>query len=167
MSTRFSIVHEFDCDASTYWEIFWDEAFNVEQYARMKCGRTMLKQEVQGELRLRDQEIAPDRSLPAPLDKLVPQGALRYVERGRFQQPKGPMQIDIEVPRLGDRFSLKSQYTVTEPTPGRCRREYSGECSLKMLLIGGIAEQVIVSNMKDTYETAAVVHREWIAKRKT
>src|SRR5262245_27044177 len=104
MGTRFSIVHDFDCDAATYWEIFWDEAFNVEMYAEMQCRRTVLAQRDEGESRVRDQEVCPERDLPAVLRKLVPEGSLRYREHGVWKKPAGPLEVDIKVPPAGDRF---------------------------------------------------------------
>src|SRR5437762_2662789 len=102
MGTRFSIVHEFDCDAATYWDIFWDEAFNADQYPKLGCGRTVLAQRDEGETRFRDQEVRPERDLPQVLRKFA-SGALRYVEHGVFQKPSGPLAVRIEVPTLRDR----------------------------------------------------------------
>ena len=164
MGTRFSIVHEFDCDAATYWEIFWDETFNQEQYAKLGCGRTLLLREDKGDILLRDQEIRPERELPAVLRKFM-SGALKYVEFGRFKKPSGPLDVTIKVPALGERFQMQSSYAVTEVGPGRCRREFSGECTVKIPLVGGTAEKAILSNMRETYDNAAKVHREWIARR--
>jgi len=164
MGTRFSIVHEFDCDATTYWEIFWDETFNVEQYQKLGCGRTLLAKEDKGDTLLRNQEIRPERELPSVLRKFM-SGTLKYVEYGVFKKPSGPLDVTIKVPALGERFQMRSLYTVTDVGPGRCRREFVGECTVKVPLVGGAAEKAILSNMRDTYDNAAKVHREWIAKK--
>ena len=165
MSTRFSIVHEFDCDGATYWDIFWDEAFNGDQYPKLGCGRTLLLRRDEGDTLVRDQEIRPERDVPAVLRKIMPAGALRYVEHGVFKKPSGPLDVVVKVPALGERFQLRAAYSVTDIAPGRCRREFAGECTVKIPLVGGPAERAILSNMRETYDSAANVHREWIARR--
>ena len=60
---------------------------------------------------------------------------------------------------------MRSLYTVTDVGPGRCRREFVGECTVKVPLVGGAAEKAILSNMRETYDNAAKVHREWIARK--
>jgi Protein of unknown function (DUF2505) len=164
MGTRFSIVHEFDCDATTYWEIFWDEAFNADQYPKLGCGRKLLLKEDKGETLIRDQEVSPEREVPAILRKFMA-GALRYHEHGVFKKPLGPLDVTIKTPALGERFEMRAQYVVTDIAPGRCRRDFRGECTVKVPLVGGAAEKAILSNMRETYDNAAKVHREWIAKR--
>ena len=164
MGTRFSISHEFACDAATYWEIFWDEAFNQDQYPKLGCGRTLLRKEDKGDTLLRDQEVRPEREVPVVLRKLM-SGALKYVEYGVFKKPSGPLDVRIKVPALGERFEMHSKYIVTDVGPGRCRRDFSGECTVRIPLVGGAAEKAILSNMRETYDNAAKVHREWIARR--
>lgn len=166
MGTRFSIVHEFDADPATYWEIFWDEAFNADQYARMHCGRQLLLLRDEEAQRVRDQEIRPERDVPAVLRKILPKGALRYVEHGVFAKPAGPLDVRVQVPTLGERFQLHAVYRVDPLPAGRCRREFAGECSIKVPLVGGLGEKAVVDNMRETYETAARVQAEWIARRK-
>lgn len=164
MGTRFSIVHEFDCDAATYWEIFWDETFNQDQYPKLGCIRTLLLKEDKGDTLVRDQEVQPEREVPAILRKLIA-GALKYHEHGVFQKPLGPLAVDIKTPALGARFHMHATYKVTDIAPGRCRREFVGECTVKVPLIAGTAEKAILSQVRETYDNAAKVHREWIAKR--
>jgi len=166
MGTRFSIVHDFDCDPATYWDIFWDEAFNADQYARMRCGRTVLAQHDQADRRVRDQEIRPQRDVPAILRKLIPQGALKYVEHGVWKQPAGPLEVDIKVPAAGARFAMTAFYSVADLAARGCRREFAGECTIRIPLVAGMAEKAVIDSMRETYETAAKVHREWIARRK-
>jgi hypothetical protein len=164
MGTHFSIAHEFDCDAATYWEIFWDPAFNADLYPKLRCERTLLDQRDEDDTRVREQEVRPERELPSVLRKFM-SGALKYVEHGVFKKPAGPLEVNIKVPALGSRFEMHATYTVTDVAPGRCRRTFEGECMVKVPLVGGTAEKAIVSNLRETYDSAAKVHREWIARR--
>jgi hypothetical protein len=166
MGTSFSIVHDFECDAATYWEIFWDEEFNQQMYAEMQCGRTLLGQKEEGGRRIRDQEVRPDRDVPSVLRKIIPGGALKYVEHGVWRQPGGTLEVDVKVPAMGDRFVLRASYTVIDLPGSRCRREFSGDCAIKVPLIGGVAERTVIENLQKSYEIASRVHREWIARRK-
>jgi hypothetical protein len=116
--------------------------------------------------RVRDQEIRLERDVPSLLRKFVPAGALRYVERGVWKKPAGPLDVDVEVPAIGDRFKMHAVYAVNEIVPGRCRRDFTGSCDIRIPLVGGKAEKIIVDNMLESYEDAARVHREWLAKQK-
>jgi hypothetical protein len=165
MSTRFSIVHEFDCDVATYWQIFWDDVFNQEQYVRMDCERTVTRLEDEGDRRIRDQQVRPRRELPAIVRKIMPSGSLGYVEHGIWHKPAGPLEVEIKVPSL-DRFSMRASYAVTDLGGGRCRREFGGECNVRVPLLGSTVERIIIDNMRETYDIAARVHREWVEKRR-
>jgi hypothetical protein len=167
MGTPFSIVHDFDCDAATYWEIFWDDAFNAELYPATKCGRKLISQKDEGAVRIRDQEVTPERDIPAIFKKFLPAGAMRYVEHGVFKKPAGPHDVEVRVPTLGDRFVLSASYQVADTSPGHCRRTFAGECTVKIPLVGGKAERTVNDGMKETYDIAARVHREWISRRKS
>jgi hypothetical protein len=167
MATRFSIVHEFDCEPALHWELFFDEAFNVDQFARIQCERKLLSQRDEPERRLRDQEITPQRDVPGVLRKLLPSGALKYVERGVWKKPAGPLTVNVTVPAAGDRFAMTADYSVSPLPGGRCRREFAGECSVRVPLVAGMAEKAIIDNLRQTYDDAARVFNDWIARRKT
>jgi hypothetical protein len=166
MGTRFSIAHEFDTDPQTYWDIFWNEDFMREMFEQMKCARKVLELRDEPDKKLRNQEVSPERDIPGVLKKVIPGGALRYIEYGVWQKPLGPLAVDIKVPAVGERFSMKCAYTVTAIGPGRCRRDFAGECTVKVPLMGGAVEKAVIDSMRDSYEVAARVHREWLARRK-
>ena len=164
MATPFSIVHEFDCDAQAYWTLFWDPAFNDAQFERMQCSRTVTLLRDDGTTIVRDQEVTPERDLPFVLKSALGGASLRYHEHGVFEKPSGPMRIEISVPALGARFSLQGFYSVGALAQNRCRREFAGECAIRIPLLGGMAEQIVVGNMRESYEKGAETVRDWLEK---
>ena len=167
MATRFLIVHEFACEPAVFWSIFWDERFNTEQYEKMQCGRKVITLRDEEKLRTREQEITPQRSLPGLIRKVLGDGAFSYIEHAEFEKPAGPLRLRVSVPRLGERFALEGAYRVETLGPGRCRRTFEGECKVKIPLLGGQVEGLVVTQMKESYETSAAAEREWIASGKT
>jgi hypothetical protein len=64
-----------------------------------------------------------------------------------------------------DKFNMSGDYIVT-PLGDRCRREFKGEVKVSVPLLGGKIEKFMMEQLRDAYEVAARVTRQWIAKQK-
>lgn len=164
---RFRIEDEFDTDPGTYWEVFWDERFNEEQAARLRLRERQVTERVEDDSSLRRVvRVVPERDLPAAMRRVVP-GGLAYTEHDHWDKRSGVLRIRVEFPGLGDRFRLDSTYRLTPLGPGRLRREYAGEIEVRVPLIGGQIEKLVVADMERSYAQAAALMREWLARRQS
>jgi len=163
---NFSFVHEFDIDPQAYWELFLSDAFNEDLFRELKVkSRTVVEQTDDSKTFHRVQKVEPSTPIPGFLQSLIKDTA--YTEIDTLDRSRGVMRIVIETAMFKDRFDMKGDYIVTPLDGGkRCRREFKGEVRVSVPLLGGKIEKYMMEQMRDSYEIATRVTREWIAKKK-
>ncbi len=162
---NFSIVHEFDTDVKSYWDLFLSEEFGTALMAGLKMkNHKLLKREDDGTTFRRDQSMEPTVALPAMFAKMVP--SMGYTEHDTLVWSTNCMKIVIEPASMKDKFQTQGDYIVTPIGDKRCRREFRGDVKVSIPLIGGKMEKFTVDQMKESYEVATRITREWIQKAK-
>jgi hypothetical protein len=163
---NFSFVHEFDIDAKSYWEIFWTEEYSVELYKQLKMrSRTVTDYKEEGGVIRRSQRMEPSFPVPSWASSVIKDTA--YTEHDTYHKDRSEMEVRIEPALMKDRFHMGGSYIVTPIGEARCRREFRGEVRISVPLIGGKIEKLMVDQLRDAYEVAARVTRDFIARRKT
>jgi hypothetical protein len=162
---NFSFVHEFDTDVKSYWNLFLSPEFTEALMGALKMKNYKLVDKTDdGKTYRRTQSMEPTVALPAMFAKVVP--SLGYTEHDTLDWAANKMRIVIEPASMKDKFKTEGDYIVTPIGDKRCRREFRGETKVSIMLIGGKMEQFTVDQMKEAYEIAARVTREWIQKAK-
>jgi hypothetical protein len=162
---NFSIVHEFDTDVKSYWELFLSQAFTEALMGALKIKNyQLLKREDDGTTFRRTQSMEPTVALPAMFASLVP--SLGYTEHDTLVWSNNTMRIVIEPASMKEKFQTAGDYVVTPIGDKRCRREFRGDVKVSIPLLGGKMEKFTVEQMKESYEVAARITREWIQKAK-
>jgi hypothetical protein len=162
---KFSITHEFDCDAKTYWEIFFDLDYQKDMYSGLKIKErtVLLFEEDEREIRRRI-KIMPERDLPGAL-KSVLKGDLGYIEHNVYHKGQDYMDVRIEPTLMKDRFKMAAVFRVVTLGPKRVRREFKGSINVSIPLLGGQIEKTVMADVRKSYDQAAVTTTRWIAKR--
>lgn len=164
MATHFEIVDEFDCSVDEYWRIFWDEEFSSALYASLKSQRRVTELTDHAGKIIRIQEVEPSQTLPPTALAVLGSAGVLYREEGEFTKPHGPLVVRATMRALGDKFSLEGLYSTEPLGQNRCRRKFAGECSLRVPLVGRKMEELLIGQMRASYETASRIHRMWITK---
>ena len=114
---KFTIAHEFDCDAKTYWEIFFDLDYQKDMYSGLgiKERTVLLFEEDDKEIRRRI-KIVPQRDLPGAL-KAVLKGDLGYIEHNVYHKGKDVMDVRIEPTLMAEWQSSKPLLEWKEAKP--------------------------------------------------
>jgi len=163
---NFSFVHDFDIDAKSYWDVFWTEDYNKDLYKQLNMrSRTVLSQTDEGGVIRRSQKMEPTSPIPSWATSVIRDTS--YVEHDTYHKDRSSMDVRIEPLLLKDRFHMSAVYSVTPLSEGRCRREFKGEVRISVPLLGGRLEKMMVDQLRDAYDTAARVTREFIGKKKT
>ncbi len=158
---QFKIEDDFDTSVDTYWETFFDDAYNAELYRALDIQRTVVKVDDGGDIVRREILLKPNREVPK-LFKKVMKGSLEYTEFNEFDRARSVLKVRI-VPAFGaDKISNTGTYRVVDLGGGRVRRTYDGECSCKIPLIGGKIEKHIVGEIRASYVTTTDVTRKWL-----
>lgn len=162
---HFRIQHEFDATPEEFWQVFFDEPFNVEQYKRIKVKERKVLSWKEDDTGIAfSVRILPERDLPSVVKKIV-KGDLGYTENTVYTRATSSMVIDITPTLFADRTKIHANFLV-EPLPGgRCRRTFEGDLTVKFAIFGGSIEKAIYEDMSKSYDVAAAVHAEWMKKR--
>ena len=162
---KFTIAHEFDCDAKTFWEVFFNEEYTREMYSQLqiKEREVQLFEENDQEIRRRI-KILPQRDLPGAIKSLL-RGDLGYIEHNVFHKGRDAMDVRIEPTLMKDRFKMEGVFRVVTLRPGRIRREFAGTLEVSVPLLGGQIEKLVMADVQKSYEAAAKVTARWVAAR--
>jgi hypothetical protein len=162
---KFNIAHEFDCDAKTFWEVFFDEEYTREMYSHLKIKEreVQLCEETDREIRRRI-KLVPERDLPGALKSIL-KGDLGYIEHNVFHKGQDSMDVRIEPTLMKDRFKMNGVFRVVTLRPGRIRREFVGTIEVGVPLLGGQIEKLVMSDVQKSYDAAAKVTSRWVAAR--
>lgn len=166
MATHFRFAHDFDIDPQGYWEVFFDEAYNVELYKRTKIkNRQVISQTDDGKIMRRTQRLTPDQELPGFIKSII--SDVTYTEIDVFNRERSEMEVRIEPAMMKNKFDFKAIYSVKPLGEGKCRRVFEGDSKVSVMLVGGQIEKYMIDEMRVSYDIAAKVTAEWIAKRKS
>jgi hypothetical protein len=162
---KFTIAHEFDCDAKTYWDIFFDLDYQKDMYSGLgiKERTVLLFEEDDREIR-RKIKMVPQRDLPGALKSIL-KGDLGYIEHNVYHKGKDLMDVRIEPTLMADRFKMSAEFRVVTLGPKRVRREFVGEIKVSVPLFGGKIEDLVMTDVRKSYDQAAVTTAKWIAKK--
>lgn len=168
MATHFRFAHEFDIDPKGYWEIFFDDAYNVELYKRTKIkNRNIVSQTDDGKVLRRTQRLTPDQELPGFIKSII--NDVTYTEHDIFHRERSEMEVVIEPAMMKNKFDFRAIYSV-KPVgaegSGKCRRVFEGDSKVSVMLVGGQIEKYMIDEMRKSYDEAAKVTAEFIARRK-
>jgi hypothetical protein len=162
---KFRIAHEFDCDAKTYWEIFFDVEYQKDMYSGLNIKeRTVLMFEEDDKEIRRKIKVVPQRDLPGAL-KSVLKGDLGYIEHNVYHKGKDVMDVRIEPTLMAERFRMSAEFRIVTLGPKRVRREFAGEITVSVPLLGGQIEKLVMADVTKSYDQAAVTTGRWIAKK--
>ena len=163
---NFSFVHEFDIDPQGFWELFFSAPYEEDLYKRLKMRtRTVLLHQDEGAIIRRTQRMEPQLNIPSWATSVVKDTG--YTEYDVMHKATSRMEVRIEPALMKERFQMNCSFIVTPLGPGRCRREFAGEVKISVPLLGGKIEKLMIEQLREAYDTAAQVTREWIAKKKT
>jgi len=162
--THFKITHEFATDPATYWKVFLNEAYNVDLYNRIGIKeRTVLARSDDEKSATWKVRIVPKRDLPGFLKKIVG-GDLGYTETSALDKAKNVIDVTIEPTLMRERTKIKARYTLTPAGEGRLRRTFEGDIDVDLPLVGRKVEAAVLEDLEKSYNVAAQVTSEWLAR---
>jgi hypothetical protein len=162
---NFSFAHDFDIDPEGFWRLFFSEPYEKELWKRLKMRTAnVLSRKDEGNTYRRDVKLEPEMEVPSWASSVV--RSTGYTEHDVLHRDRSAMDVTIEPELLKERFQLSGVFKVTPLGAGRCRREFSGEIQISVPLLGGKIERFMVDRMREGYDAAALLTREWIAREK-
>jgi hypothetical protein len=168
----FSLSHEIHCDVAAFWRLFFDEAYNVELYARA------LRFPRYERLELRDGErecfrrvsITPKLEVPAPVAKLLG-ASFSYEEEGTLDRASGVFRwraVPGAVGRsnaMADAVRVGGTLRVEPAGEGAVRRVAEFAFEAKIFGVGGLLEASLEKSLRHGWDESARFMNRWLQER--
>jgi hypothetical protein len=165
----FRVENVFDCNQHTFWEkVFFDAEYNRRLfYDELHFTEWQeLEQKDEGErVRRRVKAVPPTGDLPGPLKAAIGNGA-GYEETGVFVRATNRYDARVRPNVLGDKVTVELVFRTEPVDDQHCRRIVDGTVVAKVMLIGGMLEQRMMSDLTRSYEKSAAFTNRFVAEKK-
>jgi len=164
----FRMEHVFECSQTTFWEkVFFDAEYNRRLfYDELHFTEwSELEQKHEGERVLRFvRAVPPTPDLPGPLKAALGNGA-GYEERGVFERPKNRYDARVKPNSLGDRVGVELTFRTEPMGDQKCKRIVEATITARVMLVGGMLEQRMMTDLQRSYEKSAVFTNRFVAEK--
>ena len=161
---KLNVRHSFDCSPETFWEMYWDEAFDEALRAESGVQREVLEEREEDGVLIRRVRFTPDRELPGPVAALIGAKKLVYEQENRWERATNTMHWRVIPTILPGKLDAAGTFRVNE-TPEGCEQVVDGNINVNVRFIGGQIEKAVVGEVERSYEKTAATCREWLEDR--
>jgi len=160
--SHFKFVHDINCNATRYWEVFFDDAYNKAIYSHVNVKeRQFLDMQENGNTKTWVLRVFPERDLPGFVKKMI-NGDLGYIEHATMDKAANRINCRIEPTLFKEKTKINAVYSLEVLGPDKVRRTFEGDVEVSMPLIGRKVEDVIVTDMTKAYDSIADFTNEWL-----
>ena len=159
---RFELRHTFPCSPEALWALIDDARYEDQLALATRATRQVLELRHEGGQRVIRRRITAQRTLPAPMAKLVGAEQITYEQHTARQDGSDTMRWSISPMVMADRVSAQGT-TVIRPHAQGCERVISGQVSIAVPVMGAKMEARLVEDIRAGYEEGARILRELIA----
>lgn len=164
---KFTISHEIQCNAETFWKVFFDKTFN-ETLFREELGfpqYNILEQNETDTEILRKIAGQPKMTLPGPIAKLFGPG-FGYTEEGRLDKGKTLWRWRMIPTKLADKIRNEGTMRIEPIGDSKVRRIADIEIEAKVFGVGGLMESTAEKQLREGWDQSAAFMNKWIAQGK-
>lgn len=164
----FDVVVELPMDADEYLRVKDSAAYKAFHCEKNGTANEYLSDEtVDGERRTVTRTI-PNIAIPWALRRaILGNKRVEFIDRRRWREGShltAPFTQHFHTTNnISDRCVVQGTVTVEPHGPGRCVITVRGECVVEVKGLGGKIEQLIVNNLRGSYEKVPAVIAEWLA----
>jgi Protein of unknown function (DUF2505) len=160
---KFTITHEIQCNAETFWKTFFDKDFNVKLYKEVLGFpefNIVEQREMESGL-VRKISGVPKMELPGPIAKLLGSG-FRYTEDGTFDKTKGLWRWKLTPSTLADKTRNEGSMRIEPIGDAKVRRIADLEIEAKIFGVGGLMESTFEKQLREGWDKSAVYMNNWV-----
>jgi hypothetical protein len=164
---KFTITHEINCDADTFWKVFFDKAFNEELF-RKELGfpeyNILDQRETDTEI-VRKVAGQPKMNMPGPVMKVLGPG-FKYTEEGRLQKATKTWTWKMTPSTLADKLRQTGTMRIEPVGDNKVRRVTEISMEAKIFAIGGLLESSAEKQLREGWDKSAMFMNQWLAQGK-
>jgi hypothetical protein len=164
---KLMLNHEINCDADTFWKLFFNQDFNVAMY-KQGLGFTefqVLEQRDGDRETFRKVHASPKVEMPGPLAKMFG-GGLKYTEEGTFDKGSKIWRWKMTPSSMADKIKNEGTMRLEPAGAGKVRRIAEILIEAKIFGLGGMIEGMADKSLKEGWENSAKFMNKWIADGK-
>lgn len=161
-----TLRHEIDTDEDTYWsKVVFDEAFNKALYGEhLGIGWKLLEQKDDDAKIVRRAYVEPPvGNLPGPVKKVIGD-KLAYTEEGTFDKKTKKYSFKVTPSTMAEKTKISGEMTCEKLGDKKIARVVKMHIEVKVMLVGGMVEERIVSDLRVSYDKGAAFTNDWVAK---
>ena len=167
---KFELVHTFECDMATFEKALFHPDLHKMLAQAMSGIKKIepLTSDDDGKKVVRRVKYVPNTEVPSFARAKIKPEMLEWVEESTYDKERHRFDYRIvpNIPeRWHDRFKSHGSYSVTE-VGGKVRRVIDGEVTIKVTLVGGMAERYVIGQVKKNFDQEADGLRKFIAEMK-
>lgn len=162
---KFTVTHEINCNAETFWKTFFDKGFNEELYLQ-HLGFPDFKVLEQNET---DTQITrktagqPKMDVPGPVAKLLGSG-FRYTEEGSFDKKTQLFHWKMIPSTLADKLRTEGTVRIEPIGDNKVRRIADITVEAKIFGVGGLMESSAEKQLRQGWDNSAIFMNKYLAK---
>jgi hypothetical protein len=164
----FTVKNEFPTDQTTFWEkCFFDEEYNRRLYAEtLKFpGWKLLEMKTEGNKIIRKVHIDPPvTGMPGPVKKALGD-KFSYVEEGTYDKTTHRYTFKVTPSTMADKAKTAGELWTESIGDKKIIRHAKVHVEVKVFMIGGMVEDKLLGDLKDSYEAAAAFTQKFLAEK--
>jgi hypothetical protein len=162
---KLTITHEINCDANTFWKVFFDREFNLASYKDIGFPHfEILSQEENDKQIVRKVKGSPPLNLPGPVAKLLGP-SFGYTEDGTFDKATQRWTWKMTPSTLADKLRQEGTLRIEPIGDKKVRRIADLFIEAKVFGVGGLIESSAEKELRSGWEKSAVFMNRWLAER--
>ncbi len=162
---NFTVTHEINCDAETFWKIFFDKSFN-ERLFKDVLGFpefTILEQNETDTQITRKVSGTPKMTLPGPVTKLLGNN-FRYTEDGTFNKATKIWSWKMQPSTLADKLRQEGKMRIEPIGDKRVRRIAEIVNEAKIFGVGGLIESSAEKGLREGWDQSASFMNKYLTE---
>ena len=152
---KLNTSHNISCSQDDFWSIYWNPAFTESLRIHAKIHTELIWEEDNDKQYERRVLVSPDRTLPAPLAKILGSSKLTYTQNSRWDKDSHRVHWAITPSVLSNKFEANGVFEVTKSTAVSCTMTITGNVRVKVPLVGSRIEAIIIEEVIQSYATIA------------
>ena len=163
---KFTVTHEINCNAETFWKTFFDKTFNEKLYLE-GLGFPEFKVLDQKE---DDQKITrrvmgrPKVDMPGPIAKALGPN-FGYTEEGTFDKKSQIWTWKMIPSTMADKLKNEGVVRLQAVGDNKVRRVADITIEAKVFAIGGLMESSAEKQLRDGWDKSAVYMNKWLSSQ--
>lgn len=164
---KFTVTHEINCNAETFWQIFFDKAFNEQLFLR-ELGFpefSVVSQTDNSTSIIRKVAGQPKMNVPGPVAKLLGDG-FRFTEDGTFDKASKTWRFKMTPSTMADKLRQEGTMRIEPVGDNKVRRIAELVIEAKIFGLGGLIESSTEKQLREGWDRSAVFMNRYIQQGK-